>query len=345
MPRSASIGDVARAANLSAATVSRHLNGRLHLPAATARRIEAAVAALGYRPNPHARSLSRGRAETIGLLLPDIANPFFARLAAAVEAAADAHGLGVMLCASLNKPVREIDYLARLRHHRLEGLLLATNHADDGALAAAINDAPGVVLIDEDVAGTRVPKVFPDNVQGGYLAGAHLLAAGHRRLAYIGGPVGLMSTQERRAGLERAVAEAGPAARLEADYDGDYTREHGEAAAAHLLDHHGEVTAVFAASDEILIGLLSAMRRRGLTAGRDLSIVTFDDAAPLELLEPPVTAVRQPVEAIGRRALDLILAPGGGAAKTERLPVTLIERASVGAPRQPARRKRKGVST
>ncbi len=334
MVKSPTLGDVARAAKLSAAAVSRHLNGSLQLPPETVRRIEAAVTALHYRPNPLARSLSLGRSNMIGLLLPEIANPFFSQIAAAVEAAADAEGLGVMLCSSLNKQGREIDYIGRLRRNLVDGLLFATNHADDGSLAAAINEAPGVVILDEDVEGTEVPKVFSDNRQGGHLAGAHLIAAGHRRMAYFGGPRDLMSTRERRSGFVRAIRQGGPDCALAFECCGAYSREHGEAALERLLDEHPDVTAVFAASDEITIGLAGALRRRGPRLGADLSVVSFDDVGPLDLLDPPVTAIRQPVGEIGRRAFACVVRGFSGEPKIERLPVELVERSSVMPPRQ-----------
>jgi Bacterial regulatory proteins, lacI family/Periplasmic binding proteins and sugar binding domain of LacI family len=160
MARSATLSDVAKAAKLSPTTVSRHLNGSINLPEDTVRRIDAAIAALRYRPNPHARSLGRGRSDTIGLVIPDIANPFFAKLAAAVEIAADTSGLGVMLCSTFNRQARELDYIDRLRKNFVDGLLFATNHVDDGALAASVNASSGVVLVDEDIPGSRGPKVF-----------------------------------------------------------------------------------------------------------------------------------------------------------------------------------------
>ena len=125
--------DVAKAAGVSVPTVSRFLNGSLRLPEPTARRIEAAIAALNYRPNPHARRLSLGRSDTIGLVVPDIANPFFAQFVAAVEAEADRRGLGVSLFATLNRPGREIGYLQLLERNHVDGLIFLTNHPDDGA--------------------------------------------------------------------------------------------------------------------------------------------------------------------------------------------------------------------
>jgi LacI family transcriptional regulator len=335
MSKPPSLGDVARAARLSPAAVSRYLNGSLNLPPATSRRIDDAIATLNYRPNPHARSLSRGRSDTIGLVVPEIANPFFSKLAAAVERAADEVGLGVMLCSSLNRAERELDYIERLRKNFVDGLLFATNHSDNGSLATAINGASSVVLLDEDVDGTDVSKVFSDNEQGGALAAQHLIEAGHKHIAYIGGPVGLMSSRERASGCRSAVETSRSDAEVTAEFFGDYSNSHGRQAMAEILDRHADVTAVFAASDEILIGMLSVLRERGLRVGDYLSVVTFDDAGPLDLLDPPITAVRQSIDEIGRRALALIQKGLSGTTErfTERVPVELVVRSSVVAPR------------
>lgn len=332
MTKRVTLGQVATAANLSAAAVSRYLSGSLTLPDETRRRIDRAVQELGYRPHHHARSLSRGRSDAIGLVMPDIDNPFFSKLAAAVERAADARGLALMLCSTSNKPAREIKYVETLGVGVVDGLLFATNHHDaDGALATAINDAARIVIVDEDVPGTTVSKIFSDNCQGGQLAGRHMIEAGHRRLAYIGGPCDLMSAQERAEGLHLAVRDAGTDAAVVAELYGDYTTQHGMQAMDEILAMTGGPTAVFAGSDEILIGILRVAAARGITVGADLSIVTFDDAGPLELMAPPITAIRQPIEAIGERALELMLAAieGNAAPVVERLPVELVVRRSV----------------
>lgn len=326
------LDQVAKAAKLSPAAVSRYLNGLLVLPVDTGRRIDEAVKALGYRPNHHARSLSRGRSDAIGLVIPEIDNPFFAGLAAAVERAADARGVAVMLCSTSNKPSRELKYISTLGVGVVDGLLFATNHNDaDGTLATAINDAARIVLVDEDVAGTAVSKIFSDNHQGGYLAGRHLIEAGHRRLAYIGGPGDLMSATERASGFHAAVQEAGPGVEVVAEHFGAYTTAFGSAAGEALIDGKAGATAVFAGSDPILIGILRVMASRHVAVATDLSIVTFDDASPLELMATPVTAVRQPIQAMGERALDLLLAAIGGdtTPTVERLAVDLVIRQSV----------------
>ena len=331
----ARLQDVAEASELSVTTVSRYLNDQLTLPKETSDRIEAAIRRLNYRPNPHARSLSRGRTDTIGLVIPNIDNPFFARLAASVEEAASEHGLGVMLCASLNRPSRELDYIERLRRNHVDGLLFVTNHGDDGTLAAKINEASGVVLMDEDIAGTQAPKIFCDNEVGGRLAARHLIEAGHRRIAYIGGPKAMMSTAERLGGFRRVISEAGPGFCMTHELLGDYTTAHGKAATMEFLREPRGATAIFAASDEIMLGLLEVLRREGVRIPGDISLVAFDDVGPLALFDPPLTAIRQAVAAMGRRGVELVKASTSNEplpAAVERLPVEIIVRSSVAAP-------------
>jgi LacI family transcriptional regulator len=338
----ARLKDVAEAAGVSVSTVSRYLNRSIALPPETIARIEGAIARLDYRPNPHARSLSLGRSDTIGLVIPDVGNPFFAELAAAVEQAADELGLGLLLCATLNRPGRELDYIDRLTRNRVDGLLFVTNHTDDGALAAKINLARRIVLMDEDVVGTAVPKVFCDNALGGYLAGRHLVEAGHRRIAYVGGPLGMMSTTERLGGFSRALAEAGLPSTSGPKLFGDYTTAVGRQAAAALLDGRSRPSAVFAASDEIAIGLLEVLLGRGVTVPGELSVVAFDDVGPLQLFAPPLTAVHQPVAAMGRRGVEMVAAEIKGEESglaAERLPVKLVVRSSVGPPATMARNR------
>jgi LacI family transcriptional regulator len=348
----ASLKDVAEAARVSVTTVSRYLNGSLTLPERTRRRVETAIGELNYKPNPHARRLSLGRADTIGLVVPDIGNPFFAKLVASVEAAADRIGLGVVLCATLNQPDREIDYVERLRRNHVDGLIFVTNHTDDGSLAERINAAGRVVILDEDVKGTEVPKVFADNEMGGYLAGRHLAEFGHRRVAFVGGLRGMLSAEARVAGLRRALSEAGPDFKVVATENGEYTAEFGRTAARNLLQRQSHPTAVFASSDEVAIGILEVFRSSGLRVPEDISVVGFDDVGPLHLFGPPLTAVRQPVDAIGRRGVELlsdINQQGSVAAVApEYLPVEIVVRASVGPPtkvsRRAATRRRERIS-
>ncbi len=306
MTKPPSLQDVARLAGLSPTTVSRYLNGSLVLPKVTSTRIDEAISALNYRPNPHARSLSRGRSDMIGLLIPDIDNPFFARLAAVVEREADAAGLALMLCSTLNRPQRELEYIESLRRNFVDGLLFATNHADNGDLAGEINRNTNIVLVDEDIDGVIAPKIFADNWQGGMLAASHIVSHGHSRLAFIGGPEPIMSTRERANGFRHGVSKASSRATVEAAFFGAYTINFGRDAITSLLETTPGITAIFVASDEILYGVLEVLRERHIRVGHDLSLVTFDDAGPLAHFDPPITAIRQPISEIGRQAFQLL---------------------------------------
>ena len=341
---------MARSAGVSAATVSRYLNNNLHLPDATVLRIRQAIDTLGYQPNPHARSLSLGRSDTLGLVVPDITNPYFARLAAAVERESARRGYGLSLCASLNTQEREREYLARLSRTAVDGIIFVTNHPDDGALKDPINRIGGrIVILDEDVAGVSGAKVFSDNEQGGFLAGRHLVELGHRKIAFFGGPEAMRSTQMRLAGVRRAIAEAGVEADITDIYCGDYSPEHGRACAERLLATGSPATAVLVSSDQIMLGVLEIFRRAGIRIPAQLSVIGFDDIAPFILFDPPLTSIRQPVDAMGRRAVDLLARGLAGEEVNEvveHLPVELILRESTGRPpRRPTTRRKATLPT
>ncbi|TPW30165.1 LacI family DNA-binding transcriptional regulator [Martelella alba] len=336
MARATSLKDVAKAAGVSVTTISRLLNGSLDLPDATRQRIEKAIAELGYVPNPHARRLSRGRSDMIGLVIPDIANPFFAMLVAAIEEEADQKGLTVSLNATLNRPGREMKYLGLIEHHHVDGLIFVTNHPDDGELSGLINRTGKVVIVDEDVPGAMAPKLFCDNYQGGYLAGQHFAEFGHRKVLFVGGPDAMISTTRRFAGLQQALKERFGEEGEVLRYAGEYTVTAGRHAARRFLDEGLPTTAIFASSDEIAIGLIEVLYSEGVSIPDRVSVIGFDDIGPLHLFSPPLTAVRQPVRAIGARALTLLLETdwqkSGSLESEELLPVEIVKRNSVAPP-------------
>ena len=334
--RISGLKDVAKAAGVSVATVSRMLNGSLDLPAATKQRIDEAIASLKYQPNPHARRLSRGRSDTIGLVVPDIANPFFATMVAAIEEEANDRGLAVSLYATLNRTGREVAYLRLIEHNHVDGLVFVTNHPDDGQLAELLNRTGKVIVVDEDVPLAVVPKLFCDNFQGGQLAGRHLAEFGHRQVLYVGGPDAMISTQRRFNGLCKGLRERfGDAASIRR-YSGEYTIACGREMARRFLDEGMPATAIFASSDEIAIGMIEVLRERGISIPEDLSLIGFDDVSPLHLFAPPVTAIRQPVRTIGQRALALLLETNWQESKSlateELVPVEIVVRKSVAPP-------------
>ncbi|WP_236895783.1 LacI family DNA-binding transcriptional regulator [Devosia sp. SL43] len=331
----ATLNDVAAEAGVSPTAVSRYLNRRLDLPQATRDRVDAAIAKLDYRPNVLARRLSTGKAEAISLVTPDIANPFFAELAAAVEREAHASGYAVYISSTSGDLAREVDAIQRMADSHVDGLIMMTNRVDDGTLAGLLAGRDNVVLLDEDIAGVSLPGVFVENAEGAYAATRHLIEAGHRDIALIGGPYRLMSVNERLAGFSRAMSEAGLPMAPGWVMLGEYSRDYGATAAAVMLDAPERPTAILACSDYIAIGVLQAVRERGLVIPDDLSLIGFDDMAFAELVAPPLTTIRQPVAEMGRVAVQHLLSllgDGPPPPPETRLPVHLVARQSVAPP-------------
>ncbi len=331
----ATLSDVAAEAGVSPTAVSRYLNNRIDLPQATRDRIDAAIAKLDYRPNLLARRLSTGKSEAIAFVTPDIANPFFAELAAAVERQAHASGYSVYITSTGGNADAEVNAIRRMADSQVDGLIMNTNRVDDGSLATLLAGRENVVLLDEDIAGVSVPRIFVDNAEGAYLATRHLIEMGHKDIALIGGPHLLMSVNERLAGFTRAMDEAGLPVRPGWVLLGDYTRDYGVAAASVLLDAVDMPTAILACSDYIAIGVIQVVRAHGFSIPGDISLVGFDDMAFAELVDPPLTTIRQPVAAMGELAVKHLLAllDGQVPPAETRLPVELVKRQSVAPPK------------
>lgn len=327
--------EVAEMARVSTTTVSRYLNNRIELPADTAARIDAAISALDYRPNILAKRLSLGRTEAIGLMTPEIANPFFAELAAAVEDEAERHGYSVLMTSTGGNRDRELRSLRRLKDGHVDGLVMMTNRPDDGSLAKSLHQYGHIVLVDEDIPGVNVPKIFVENREGANAATQCLLDAGHTRIAHIGGPAALFSAIERLEGYRTALWDRGIEVDRASIRQGEYSREFGLAAMTELLAGPNPPTAVFAGSDFIAIGAMQAVRARGLSVPHDISLVGFDDMPFADLLAPGLTTIRQPTAELGRSGFRALLAlmQKKTPADLTRLPVTLVMRESVAPPR------------
>ena len=331
--RRATIRDVAKAAGLSPATVSRYLNGKIQLPSGSSQRIRDAIRELHYQPNATARNLSLGQTDLLGLIVPNVSNPFFATIAEAAEEAAFQAGFGVLLCNARDDAARELRYLGLLARNQVDGVLLLTNSnaSSHAELISTVNASGNVVILDEDVEDARAPKLFVENENGARMATEHLWAMGHRRIAHIGGPVGLYSAERRLSGYLAALRGHG----LEPDRTlvvrGPYTRAFG--AEAFALLRGVDVSAVFCASDFVAMGLLEAAREQGVRVPQELSVVGFDDSAFVDMLQPALTTVRQPAERLGAEGMALLIDLVREDAKVEvpptLLPVELVIRESV----------------
>jgi len=318
------------------------------LPPESAARIEEAIRELDYQPNRLARNLSVGSSRLIGLVIPEISNPFFASIASAVEDVAFKAGYGVLLCNTQNDPERELSYLRLLHTRQLDGIVYLTSHADNPELISMLARDERIVLIDEDVAGISAPRVFCENRAGGYKATKHLLEHGHVRIAFIGGPEKLLSSRERFNGFESALIEKGIETVSGFVRFGPYTAEFGRAIAHEFLMSENPPTAIFAASDYVALGVLNAGHNLGMSIPKDLSLVGFDDMPFAALLSPPLTTVRQPIRELGEAGTSFLLQLISGDSKESpvlRLPVQFIARDSVQAFATRIRNRRKAVRT
>ncbi|MCW2952282.1 MAG: LacI family transcriptional regulator [Conexibacter sp.] len=333
--RSVSIADVAAAAGVSATTVSHVISGRRPVGEQTAAGVRAAMRELGYVPNHVAQSLRRGHSRTIGLLVPDIANPYFAELARGAEDAAEARGLSLLLCNTAFDAAREERYLDVLRAGRVDGMLYAAGAPPRTERLAELARTFQLVIVDEELEGVAASSVVSDNARGGRLAGEHLRALGHRDVLVLEGPRELRSARDRGAGF--AAAFAGCEARL-THVAGDYRADRTAAAVAQALAARRggapPFTAVFAANDVVALAAIEALAVAGLRVPQDVSVVGYDDTVLAGLVRPALTTVRQPVQRMGWIAAERLAAALAGEDGSELsrvvLDVELVARQSSG---------------
>ena len=306
------ISDIAREAGVSLATVSRVLNDKAEgVGAGTRQRVKEVMGRLGYEPCGVARGLATGKSRAVGLIVPDIADPFFPLVIKGAEEALRSLGYGVFLCDSDRDLAKEEAHVRILMEKRVDGVILNSTAAD-GDCQLDVLERRGVprVLLDREVgARPTAPGVFTDNRGGAARAAGYLLDGGARRLVFISGPAELSICKQRRAGLEDAfrARRQDPAAVLHAT--GDLSLESGERAVETLLGgrRRPPFDAIFAANDRMAIGALRALKRRGVRVPEDVEIVGFDDIELARLVEPPLTTVAQPAFELGRRSAELLL--------------------------------------
>jgi LacI family transcriptional regulator len=327
------IRDVAVHAQVSASTVSHVINGTRFVDPETEKRVQSAIKVLGYRPNSVARSLRRGTTNTIALIIPDNANPFFAEIARAIEDTGFAEGYNVILCNSDMSEKKEETYIRILLSKQIDGLILisSTSHAD--RLRTIIDAGVPVVVVDRalELDGLPVDEVLADHNQGGYLAGEYLLRLGHSNISCIAGPGHIASSTDRLKGFRCALQEGGIELREEAIVCGAFRYEDGQAAMEELLKRNLNFTAVFAANDVMALGAISVLHRARLRIPGDVSVIGFDNIMQAAAMSPAITTIAQPTKEMGQRSLTLLLQrikQRTNAPSRVLLPTALIERES-----------------
>lgn len=331
----ATIKEVARAAGVSVATVSRVVNEKGPVSDVTRRRIQRLVEKLRYVPHGAARSLITRKTHTLGVLLPDLFGEFFSELIRGMDLAARRRGYHLLL-SGFHGDRSETRAALRAIRGRVDGLIALS--PDLGALAFEENLPAGfpVVLLNCDAGTTGYGSIRVDNFGGALAMTRHLLRLGHHRLAFVAGPADNHDAVERRRGYRSALA--GRTGVDGVEIPGDFREEAGYRAAPRILRTRESPTAVFAANDAMAIGLLCALRERRIRVPEDLALAGFDDIPIARFLAPPLTTVRVPIAELGSRATARLLQTldgGGGEPREEVLPTTLIVRSSCSAPAIP----------
>jgi DNA-binding LacI/PurR family transcriptional regulator len=338
MPRSksaVSIRDVAAAAGVSVATVSRVLSpatAGVPMRKETRDRVERAIDELGYRPNDLARALLQHRTAAIGLVVPDISNPYYPPLVRGVEDTASSHGYRVVLCNTDRDPAKISGYLDTLIKTRVDGIVVAGGGWADVPDRTAVLGTyrTGLVAVGRHL--TAHPSVRIDNVAASRGAAEHLIGLGHRRIAFLGGPASSTTVQDRAQGYRDALTVAGLPAPL-VRY-GDFTEESGYALTRELLGESRTPTALICANDRIAIGAYAAAADAGCRVPHDVSVVGFDDTPIARYVRPTLTTVAIPTYEMGCAAVRLLLAQLGGNTEPglETMPTRLVVRDSAAPP-------------
>ncbi|MBS0341406.1 MAG: LacI family DNA-binding transcriptional regulator [Proteobacteria bacterium] len=332
----ATIKDVALRAGVSVTTVSHVVNETRHVSPEGRERVNAAIRELRYVPSQVARSLKSNSTRTLGMLIPNSSNPYFAEIVRVVEDRCFAAGYTLVLCNTDDLLQRQGVYLQVLAQRRIDGLIVVSTGSDE-ALAKQLHGLKmPVVLLDREIDDPECDLVETAHMQGALLAVRHLQSLGHRHVACIGGPVGVVSSEQRVQGWRLALAESGAAPASDDDallWRGGFTSQGGYEAMHAILRTDSRPTAVFVCNDLMAIGALRAVHEGGLRVPDDISIIGFDDIDLAAYTSPPLTTVAQPKEHIGALAVDMLLERVGGRRREARkvmLQPELRVRASTG---------------
>jgi len=328
------ISDLAREAGVSRSTASRVMSGQGYVAQPVRVRVRAVAERLGYVPDAVARSLRHRATRSVGVLISDLRNPFYADLAAAVEGTLRARGYHMILANSDGLEDEEHAAATLFRASRVAGVILAPVSAR--ATRQLVDAGVAVVEVDRQLAPGECDAVVVENEAGALAATSHLLELGHRRIGLLLGELGWMTATERLAGYRAALARGGipfdetlvPRSSFSS---ADAARVTGE-----LLDRRPDLTAIFATSNVLAEGAIAEIQRRGRRITADLSLVAFDDVPWMRLMRPPISAVAQPTIGLGQTAAELLLDRLDGTAPPDpvvrRLETTLIVRGSTARP-------------
>jgi LacI family transcriptional regulator len=327
--------DVAEMAGVSLTTVSHVINRTRFVSDDVTERVLTAMEDLNYRPNELARSLRRGQTNTLGLILPDSANPYFAEIGHAIEATSFTLGYNVILCNTHGTEDKVDHYINVLRNKQVDGIIFVATGDHTKSISQTLGENFPIVLVDRELVGVSTDVIIVDNHQGGLLATRHLLELGHRRIACISGPSRLRPSSERINGYIKALEEAGLVYDPNLLRTGDFHPNSGYQATMELLQEPNPPTAIFTCNDLMAIGAIRAVSELGRRVPDDQALVGFDDIELASYTIPPLTTISQPIEMMGEIAANTLIKRIEEDANHEPtrqlLPVKLVVRGSSGA--------------
>lgn len=340
----ATIRDVARRAGVSVATVSYVINGTRYVSPELKERVQRAIEELNYYPHGIARSLKTRKTHTLGLIVSDISNPFFSTLARGAEDEAAHHGYSLILANADENPSKERLYIDVLTQKKVDGLVIAPSTKGAENIQQLQRRKISFVFVDRKLEGVEADAVLSENVQGAYQAVRHLLELGHRRIAIVLGLKGALTSEERFQGYKLALSEF----RVPVDPAlvawGHFRMQGGFEAASQLLELDRPPTAIFSTNNLMTIGVMKALKERGLRCPEDVSIVGFDELEWGDAFEPALTVVIQSPYKLGRQAVRLLLQRLQDYARPwreVRIPTRLEVRESTAPPRTGERERRR----
>ncbi|HEY5799412.1 MAG TPA: LacI family DNA-binding transcriptional regulator [Burkholderiaceae bacterium] len=328
----ATMKQVAEKAGVSTSTVSHVINNTRVVSDDVRERVLALIAEMRYIPSAVARSLKNDKTHTIGMMIPNNSNPYFAELIQGIEDASFKLGYNIILCNAYDDAKKQAAYIRVLMEKRIDGLILVASGSDDALSSLLSSQNVPMVLVDREVEGVEADFIESDHEQGGYIATKYLLDLGHRDIACVSGPIELLPSRDRVVGYLRALKEAGIKFRLDYLVRSDFTSEGGYNAFRQLLALKQRPTAIFASNDLMAIGGICAAAEAKVTIPEQLSVIGYDDIALASFSTPRLSTVAQPKyemgEMVARMLVERLNGAGAAPVRRERLQTELVVRQS-----------------
>ena len=305
---SITIQDIAKMANVSTTTVSRVINNKTEgVSEATREKILKIIHDTGYKPNSLARGLITKKTKTIGLIIPDITNPFFPELARGVEDMANKNGFNVFLCNTDDDPSKEKKYIDALKEKYVDGIIFTvSSNPNREHINELLKCGIPIVMMDRELEDSDVKCVYIDNLEGGYIATKYLINLGHKKIGCITGPLKSKSAIDRYKGYEKAMLESGISINKDLVIESNYKIEGGILATNKLLNN-SEVSAIFTCNDIMAYGAYKVIKQRGYSVPQDISIVGFDNIYISNMMEKELTTIDQPTYSMGATATKMLI--------------------------------------